>query len=751
MPLFNTRHSLLMPLCIYALVCIVLWMVPLFNLLHVESSAVIAGVSFFVAGLCAIKEFRQKTGLSQAIFLHLLLLFTPWCLLTLSLFWQDNCGYWQGLLFFLIFTVPSVLLAVSFAYFIHAGRYKWKKTIFVGGGLFMAIGGVVYDLGFHSQFFTYNHVFGGIVGPIYDEELSIRSGLLFFRLRSVLLALWFGMLGRQLQMRRTLQQRFSFAIVGLLIALSYVFAAQLRINTPAWFIKNQLGGYISTEHFDIYYDEASTDSLLKTQLVDEHEFRYHFIKQKLGIDVNQKIQSFIYPDTRKKDWLTGSKNTSVAPVWLSQPQMHILGEFFEYVFPHELAHVFSREFGLPILNASLSVGLVEGLAVALEPADGRPSPHEQVLTAVALLSAPGRELDIESSIGLADRLTPLGFWTGRGAVSYTTMGSFVNFLADSYGYEKVMQVYARSNFEEVFGKSISDLVSAWETHLLQAKSVDRSSHAYVTRRFAIPSLFEKACPHYLPAYEKNFRKGEVELASGDTLSAMKHFELSLEEEPAFEKALNAWTIIKLINGEYESVINSIEAFFVTGTEDNKHPSTALIWMRYGNALGYADRPDEATAAYDSAQIRLPQYAHQQKGFIELRKSLVYRDEVQEILGSGDIVAQKVSALDGIFDSGFEVKMLQAVLLMVNEQYSASLEYLNDAEAWAGQESPILINPGLKRLHKILQATMNYYVGNLDLALQQARDIQGQFEAIGAFNSAMQFADFADRMGYIVQQ
>ena len=111
----------------------------------------------------------------------------------------------------------------------------------------------------------------------------------------------------------------------------------------------------------------------------------------------------------------------MTPVWLSTPQVHVLAGQFEEIFPHELVHAFSRSFGMPILNASPAVGLVEGLAVAFEPPDGGPDASEQV---AAVMGG-------ETADRLARSLDPFGFWGGRGAVSYTTTGSFVGYLCEA--------------------------------------------------------------------------------------------------------------------------------------------------------------------------------------------------------------------------------------------------------------------------------------------------------------------------------
>ncbi|PSQ88108.1 MAG: hypothetical protein BRD30_07725 [Bacteroidetes bacterium QH_2_63_10] len=99
---------------------------------------------------------------------------------------------------------------------------------------------------------------------------------------------------------------------------------------------------------------------------------------------------------------------------------------------------------------------------------------------------------------IASRLSPWGFWSGRGAVSYATMGSFVRYLMDTYGPEAVKRVYARGNFEAVYGRSLASLAAAWAETLRTRSFVSRGAHDVVGRRFTQPSLFETACPHYVP-------------------------------------------------------------------------------------------------------------------------------------------------------------------------------------------------------------------------------------------------------------
>ena len=131
----------------------------------------------------------------------------------------------------------------------------------------MALLTPLYDLGFHPQFYVYNHVFGGVLGPIYDEELVIRSGLVVFRGLTLLWALLAYQVGRRLRQPASTpgcvgMARSTAGIVAVVLGLGvcYLFAVPLGFNAAGWYIQRALGGLHQTQHFDLYYDPASLDA-----------------------------------------------------------------------------------------------------------------------------------------------------------------------------------------------------------------------------------------------------------------------------------------------------------------------------------------------------------------------------------------------------------------------------------------------------------------------------------------------------------
>lgn len=740
-------------LIVYTLLGIILWPIPVFNILHAESTAVVALVAFFAAGLASLRLFIQRHPFRNVLLWQEAALIVPWFLLTVTLFWAPNCAYLVGSGFFLLFPVVSTVFAVALAFAISRTRIRRKRLLLVITGLAIAICTPVYDLLFHPQFFVYNHVFGGVLGPIYDEDLSIRPGLFFFRVLTLLWAFLLYSAGRYVERRREGEQRSLHAlprrdsrwavrgaVAALIIGIMYAFSARLGFNTPSWYTKSVLGGKILTEHFKIYYDpDAVTPEQLQF-LAEDHEFQYSRLSELLEIEIPGRIESFIYPDPETKAQLTGARYTNIAPVWLRVPQVHILLDTYEAVFSHELVHVFSREFGLPVINASVSAGMIEGLAVALEAPDGRPSPHEQVIV-VALGGRISGIEDIDLGVDLASRLSPLGFWTGRGAVSYTTMGSFVRYLYEAYGAEAIKAVYATADFEGVYQKPVEVLTKEWQNYLLGLPVVTASSEVYAVRRFAIPSLFEKRCPHYVPPYVRLYEDALQAYAEGDTAGAYGYLERALKKQPNYSPALLLWGSIKLARNFPAEVLARLDSLGMTSR-------TASLALLAGDANVLLSRTETARTLYETALSQLPLYAGESRAIVVLRTLLADNPEVTRILVSGDPAEEQVERLAEIRDADPLVTAVHALMLASARRYEQAANLLQKVTF---EKIDV---PGLDRLEALQRqrlawlASFYYRSNNLETAEIFADQARRAYYLAGDVNQAAFFQYFAFKMQWL---
>lgn len=763
----------------YAALGAVLWPVPLLNILHVEASAVVAFVAFFAAGWAALDAFNRRPPqtLRHVLWIQEAALMVPLALLTLSLLWVPNCDYLRGLLFFGLFPGLTVVFAVSGAYALSGTGWRFQKTILGGLGVGIALVGLLYDLGFHPQFYTYNHVFGGILGPIYDEELAVRKGIFTFRGLTLLWALWLYVIGRLFRARgvrekgagpnrtadrawriedrrgargrysifnprfsmfddaRVQGYRVSLLALTLLIGGCYAFSARLGFNTPSWYLQEQLGGHLRTTHFDLYYDPSSLEEHELGALAADHEYRYAWLVDRLALDEGPKrIASYLYPNPVTKARLTGARATSVAPVWLPRPQTHVLLDRYASTFGHELAHAFSRQFGLPVVNASWAIGLVEGLAVALEPPSGRPTPREQV-SAVLLRNS---DVSAETQAArVASRLQPLGFWTGRGAVSYTTMGSFVEFLLDRYGPGRLRAVYARADFEAVYGRSLEALTREWTGYLYAPDVVARDAAALVTRRFARPSLFERRCPHYVPPYRRAFREGRAALAAGDTVRARIRFAEALRKQPHFVEGHRALARLRLAHGEAAAVVRQLD----TLAQRWRTPALALL---LADARALQHRPAAARAAYEAVFDGLPHYAHESTALVALRRAVAGHPDVIRTLVSADSARLQAARLAALPDLPPPGRAWAALRYMEAGQFEEAAAQWRTVPPAIVADRSVFYRGVLRRQKMVWQAQTALRRGAPVAAQRYAEAAAEAFRTVGAFNLAAAADDLVQK-------
>ncbi|MFB6249873.1 MAG: hypothetical protein ABEL97_15030 [Salinibacter sp.] len=662
----------------YGLLGLALWPVPLLNVLQVESAAVVAFASFFVGGWAATHQFQR----GRASFLGVLgrrevALLVPLGMLTVAQLWAPNCTFGQGLLFFALFPGVTVVFAVACSYLVTGTDVSSPFLWLAAGGLLLSLLGPIYDLGFHPQFYTYNHVFGGVLGPIYDEQLAVRSGLFVFR---GLTLLWAGGAVAGGRLLRGYGGWVPLLVCGVTIGIMYAWAVPLGLNTSAEQLQRRLGGHVRTAHVDLYYDPERLGPRAVAALADDHEAYYRYLQERLNLAPGAgpgRIQSYLYPSPDVKAQLTGARYTSVSPVWLGTPQVHLLTRRAEESLGHELAHVFSRPYGLPGINASWSPGLVEGWAVALEPPSPAPPTHDLVRVATTTDTSAALSLTAEALTG---RLSPWGFWTGRGAVSYATMGSFVDHLLDEHGADRLKRVYARGNFADVYGRPLDVLAQNWADSLARRPLVARAAHAVVARQFTRPSLFETNCPHYVPPHRRQLQAAREARRAGDTTAVGQHLRRAVAAAPRSLTAQAALARYRLGRGRAGAVRRQLDTLAA-----RRWPAALRRLRADARAIG----GDSAAArdGYRAALRRLPLSAHDRRGRVLMRVAVAGRPAVVRTLTSGDSAVHQARALRALPDRSGAVRVWRALRLQDAHRYAAAdtlwrRESFDPPAAWA---------------------------------------------------------------------
>ena len=421
-----------------------------------------------------------------------------------------NCTPQQSVGFFVLMPLSCAAFAAAIGVVIARGSRGHR----IAGTLFMLL---LVGSGLHTGYravdgpaiFFANHFFGWFPGPLYDEAIALDAPLFYLRLLSALIALA-GLLASGIfpevgpwgaQRRpddpppllfpgnwRRDAVALGFVLVALGVASSY--RREFRIDVRRADVQAALGGHVRTEHFDIWYDAGLKPDRVKL-LADDHELRWHTVTTYLGVTPSRTITSYVFPDEGAKKRWTGAGGTQVANPF--RGEIYLNGAIYPHpVLEHELAHAVSADFGIQPFGVSSSVGLLEGIAVATSWHDtGRGSPHEQS----AAMLAEGLLPPAKSFLGF-------GFWAGRQARSYTAAGSFVRFLGETYGMEKVRAAYAWGRVEKTFGKPVAELDAEWRAFLATIP-VPPAKKSAARERFTQPSLFERPCARELARLEED--------------------------------------------------------------------------------------------------------------------------------------------------------------------------------------------------------------------------------------------------------
>ncbi|MDZ7680912.1 MAG: hypothetical protein U5J63_04160 [Fodinibius sp.] len=431
----NKHYILLVPIVLG----IALLVIPLVGDFHIESALLVSLVGCFWAGIRACDSPRSRGDFWDALQVvgYLFLVGLPLLINALL----TGCFSIHGLAFWLIFPLPSVYFGYALGRLFRLWDLPYRRILVVAILLVVAVGIFLVELLTFPQVYFFNHVWGGWPGPIYDEVVEVNGSAVFFRSLTLLWALFFW------QIPEMGRDRFAKWIVGfaaVAIAFSYMQLPGLGVISPRAYLQQVLGGTQTTEHFEIYYDTNHYSDYEVQLLARKHEFYYRQIANQLELpprDSTNKIESYLYAHPWQKKELVGAKFTSYVPVWLRQDQLHIAKQQIDHSLKHELVHVMAKQFGNELFNASWSIGLIEGLAVAIDGGSSKTSTIDQIVVS---------EKPYPNAEQLQQSFSPLGFYGGRSGVNYVTSGSFVKFLMERYRIRDLKEAYRTGNIADSY-------------------------------------------------------------------------------------------------------------------------------------------------------------------------------------------------------------------------------------------------------------------------------------------------------------
>ena len=472
---------------VFTFAAIIFCCFPLLNVLGYESSAAM-GIVVFVYVMFEPRGYLPSIQnlMNETIRLWIALV-PPFLVLCCNAFRVQNCDWNSGLIFWLLIPLVSCfhIVAIRMISTAIVTRYVRLLTFLI---VILEFAYFLYKLAYWPSIQGFSLSFGWFAGSIYDEALGVPMSLVFSRLIELLTFISLFLIGGLFHSKLSKERLIGSTIVWCCTFLLLLHSGSLGVRNTSGFVEAELGGRMETPHFIVYYSNKQIPQSEREKLKRDLEFRYYELKEYFKEDPVQwkgrPVEVFIYPDRETQQRLMGSRRTLVARPWTHQ--MHIRWSLGSNIVAHELAHLFTAPFGIGPLRLSGLVGVIpnlgfiEGIAVAADWPLDTSTPDE---VSLALLRN-NRLPDLNAV------LSPWGFWKQPAGKAYQAMGSFVHWLVEVYTIERFKELYQTSEFYEVYGKDLPELLDEWEGYL-QRQELNKTLEIQLLTRYNTRSIFQK--------------------------------------------------------------------------------------------------------------------------------------------------------------------------------------------------------------------------------------------------------------------
>ncbi len=500
-------------------VAIALTFVPLFNTLGFEFSVTLGAVLAYVSGwrACRAAWDARETWVAHpddatggrfpaAAMLrlaasNLALCLFPLAVISVNALRVATCNWNEGLRFYALFTLPGILYgsALGFAMGLRFSP-RWARLLFVLWSLATYVW-ALWNVVREPPIFAYNAFIGFFPGPVYDRLIPISERLVLARGIVVLQALLFVLVAALLWDGHRLRLRALFfpwngirgtngalaLVLVVILGLVWGHASELGLRVDRATIHRELGGFMRTEHCDIYYDVGAYPPARAAELAREHEFHYQELHDFFGFEPAARVGSYVYASPEQKKRLMGAAGTNFEDAL--NDEFHINAATYPHpVLRHEMAHIFAAHFSSwwPICPL---IGVHEGIAVAAEwrgeSARLGLTPDEACVGMDSLGVLPD----------LRRAMSALGFWSQSSRRVYTAAGSFVHYLVERHGMPTFRALWTQRDFTAVYGRDLDALLADWRRERLDSIVLTAAQLRRAEQLFRPPAIFAVPCAH----------------------------------------------------------------------------------------------------------------------------------------------------------------------------------------------------------------------------------------------------------------
>jgi hypothetical protein len=409
--------------------------------------------------------------------------------------WTSHCDPLRGWLFVVLLPFPTALLAAALGGLLGTAlpRGRWAAAIYLLT-LGITLAGTLWPIYFGPQAFAFHPLLGWVPGPLYDEELPVPHALVWFRVLTLGQAIVLLALTPRVKDRggRTL------------IALCLLYAGSLAIEhtigsrVSVADLETALGAQREENGLRIHYPRE-LGVLRADQLWRNAALRRFEVATALGLPLDSPVEIFFHRSAEEKGRLTGATRTHFTKPWLRQIQTLVDdGGALRHEMVHALAAAWaSGPFGASGGVLHFDIALTEGLAEAIDWPGERYTLHQW--------SRGMRQSGLAPPI--TQVMTTTGFYAASQGRAYTLAGSFVRFLLDRYGRERVHRAYETGDLADAFGKTPQALAEEWAA-FVDAVPGDAALQAAASDRFRDKVLFARPCAREAAALRAEAERAE---------------------------------------------------------------------------------------------------------------------------------------------------------------------------------------------------------------------------------------------------
>lgn len=428
----------------------------------------------------------------------------------------DTIGFWP------VIVLPSAIIVAAAGLLIGSSTSRWWSASL--GWLAVVLGSAahtVWPVVFGPQISAWNHLAGFMPGPIYDEELQLTPALLWFRLGTLLLSAVL-LLGCSARLTGSWRPLITGALLAGVLTLEWA-GPTLGFRMTDEALERALGGRVETERLVVIHPRGFSPERVN-RFVSDVEFRYLQIADFVGRPPEGKVTVWWYRSAEQKKALVGAAHTHFAKPWRREVHVNDLG-FPHPVIKHELAHAMlgplgAKPFGIPAQLFGLlpNPGLIEGTAEAAENEHDVLSLHEWTAAMKKRSMLP----DVRSLVAAT------GFYSSPSSRAYTTAGSFVRWLGETRGSDRLRDLYRDGDFERAYGTSLSALADEWEA-FLEGVPLDPKAVSLAFERFRKGSLFDRPCAREVARLLADYAERAAD--DGDALELLARCQALQPQEP----------------------------------------------------------------------------------------------------------------------------------------------------------------------------------------------------------------------------